>query len=218
MTILRTLLLFAILLFVGCSFKTEPNLWEYKSAQSFESYKQNFLKGNDLLAKHDLTQAIKHAKSSADLSQLASIYLGKCALNKSAGIQDTCKEFQDIQELVACPKLQNYYRFLKKDFTHLKIKYLPSRYQEFAAALKNNDAKKANAKLQQVEDPVSMMLALALLGENATKESVETTLQKASYYGYKKGVLHLLKELIRREDDPLKKSVLIKKRNVLLSR
>ena len=215
MTILRTLLLFATLLFVGCSFKTEPNLWEYKSAQAFESYKQNFLKGNDLLAKHDLAQAIKHAKSSADLSQLASIYLGKCALNKSVGIQDTCNEFQDIQELIACPKLQNYNRFLQKDFTHLKIKYLPSRYQEFAAALKNDNTQQANAKLQQMEDPVSMMLALALLGENATKESVEMTLQKASYYGYKKGVLHLLKELIQRETDPKKKAVLQKKIEIL---
>ncbi len=212
---IRSFILLLALLFGGCSFKSEPNLWEYKSAQSFESYKQNFLKGNDLLARHDLTQAIKHAKSSADLSQLASIYLGKCALNKAVGIEDQCQEYEKIADLITCPKLQNYYRFLQKDLTHLDVKYLPTRYQDFASLLKSGNLQKANAKLQQMENPVSMMLALALLGKNATKESIEATLQKASYYGYKKEVLHLLQELKTREDDPNKKAKLQKKMDIL---
>ena len=212
---MRFALSLLLLLFVGCSFKSEPNLWEYKSAQSFESYKQNFLKGNDLLAKHDLEQAIKHAKSSADLSQLASVYLGKCALNKAVGREDECKEFQDIQDLISCQKLQNYYRFLQKDLKHLDSSYLPSRYRDFADALKENNMQKTNKALQKMDDPVSMMLALSLLGKNATRQSIEAALQKASFYGYKKGVLHLLKELEKREDDPEKKSVLKKKIEIL---
>ena len=212
---IRSLFLALFLLFAGCSFKSEPNLWEYKSAQAFESYKQNFLRGNDLLAKHDLAQAIKHAKSSADLSQLASVYLGKCALNKAVGIADACTEFQKVQELVSCPKLQNYYRFLQKDLTRLNTHYLPSRYKNFADALKENDMQKANDTLQKMGHPASMMLALSLLGDNAAKESIEAALKQASFYGYKKGVLHLLQELEKREDDPKKKSVLKKKIEIL---
>ena len=212
---IRSLFFILLLLFAGCSFKSEPNLWEYKSAQAFESYKQNFLKGNDLLAKHDLLQAIKHAKSSSDLSQLASLYLGKCALNKTVGVEDECKEFQNIQNLISCAKLQNYYRFLQKDLTHLDTHYLPARYKNFANALQENDMQKANKALQKMNDPASMMLALSLLGGKATKVSIEATLKQASFYGYKKGVLHLLHELEKREKDPEKKSLLKKKIEIL---
>ena len=215
---LRTLLFLAILFFGGCSFKVEPNLWEYKSAQAFESYKQNFLRGNDLLAKHDLAQAIRHAKSSADLSQLGSIYLGKCALNKALGVEDVCIEYRSIHTLIDSAKLQNYYLFIQKDLQHLDVKYLPARYRNFATVLKNGDIDKANKELQHMDDPTSRMLALALLGEDATNKSIEATLQKASFYGYKKGVMHLLEELIKRENDPAKKSLLQKKRDVLLSK
>jgi len=212
---IRSLFLLVLLIFSGCSFKSEPNLWEYKSAQSFESYKQNFLRGNDLLARHDLEQAIKHAKSSSDLSQLASVYLGKCALNKAVGREDECKEFQNIRDLISCQKLRNYYRFLQKDLKHLDSSYLPSRYQDFADALKENNMQKANKALQKMDDPASMMLALSLLGKNATKQSVHAALKQASFYGYKNGVLHLLHELEKREDDPEKKAKLQKKIELL---
>ena len=212
----RSLLLLLFLLFSGgCSFKSPPNAWQYKSTQSFESYKQNFLKGNDFLAAHDLKKAIKEAKSSSDLSQLASVYLGKCALNKAVGLTDNCKEFQKLQTLVPSKKVLHYYLFLQKDFTRLDPALLPSRYENFAKALKNKDIEQANETLQKMKDPTSMMLALSLLGKNTTKKSIETALQKASFYGYKKGVLHLLREIEKREEDPNKKAVLKKKIEIL---
>ncbi len=209
------LILFALLLFVGCSFKSEPNVWEYNSAKAFQSYKENFLKGNDLLAASDLKRAVALAKSSDDLTQLASIYLGKCALEIAVGKQSECRAYKQIHDLVTCKKIRNYYLFLQNDTENLDVVFLPKRYQEFASALKKRDYKSANEEIRKIEDPASAMIALSLLGTQATKESLETTLKKVSFYGYKKGVIHLLEEILKKTDDINEKKILQKKIDIL---
>jgi len=190
-------------------------MWQYSSAQSFESYKQNLLKGNKTLAKHDLKEAIKYAKSSADLSQLASIYLGKCALNKALGREDNCKEFKKIEPLITSIKLKNYYLFIQKDIDAVDTEYLPTKYQDFAKALQNGNTKRANEVILQIEDPISQMITLSLLDKKATKRSLKTTLQNVSFYGYKEGVLYLLKELLKKEKNPTKRAVIKQKLTIL---
>ncbi|MFT7005397.1 MAG: hypothetical protein ACJAWW_002772, partial [Sulfurimonas sp.] len=107
----------SLVFFSACSFKSPANQWQYQSSSAFDSYTKNFLSCNNSLAKNDLSRAIKHSKQSADLTMLCKIYLGKCALNISVGLNDSCKEYKNISELVNNKSLDAYYDFitLKED-------------------------------------------------------------------------------------------------------
>ena len=123
---------FMLLLFLtACSFKTPINEWQYNSTNAFSSYTKNFLSSNDILAQSDLSRAIEHAKKSANLTQLGKIYLGKCALDISVGINKECKKYLEISEVINNQKLDAYYAFISLEIKKSSIEYLPQRYQEF---------------------------------------------------------------------------------------
>ncbi len=204
-----------LVVFGGCSFKTEPNLWQYKSALAFESYKNDFLRGEDALAKSEYERALDLAKSSDDLRQLGAIYLGKCALDLAVGIKNECKEYAQIDELIGCKKLHNYFLFLRNDTKTLQPTYLPSRYDRFAKALVQGDYEAAKRAQIDIEDPASAMIALELLRTHASKRNIEVTLKKVSFYGYKKGVVHLLEKLKNKTNDIKEKKRLEKKITIL---
>ena len=124
-------ILFSIII-AGCSLKTPTNEWQYKSTAAFSKYTQDFLVGNDSLAKYDLERAVKHAKKSANLNQLARIYLGECALNISVGIQDDCQKYAHISDVVEDNSLHAYYDFLHLSIKKEQIVYLPKDYHSFA--------------------------------------------------------------------------------------
>lgn len=202
------------LVFGGCSLDQRPNDWEYKSTRYFEAYKNDFLHDKALLAQADLSSAVNYAKRGADFSQLASIYLGKCALNIAVGIEDGCKEYLELQDQLDTPKFDNYYRFIQKDFAQLDRAMVDEKYEDFIQALQKGDHAGANKAIEKMEDPVSKLLALALF-EDATKETIEHTIETLSFYGYKKGVITLLHRLETRTTDPKEKGQLHKKIELL---
>lgn len=186
--LLTLLLLFFI---TSCSFQTPPNQWQHQSASAFSAYTQDFLSADDLLAKNDLARAIHHAKQSANLSTLARIYLGKCALNISVGVEDKCQEYKNISSLVDDAKLQEYYEFI----------------------IKRSDAK-AKDVLDMSRDS-SKLLNGALHKEHLDDASREKLLSIASYHGYKKAVLFWLQESLHHSSDAKKRAQLQKRIDIL---
>jgi len=192
---MKIFIISVMLIFVsGCSFKTPANEWQHKSATAFSSYSQNFLSANDTLAKNDLHRAVEHAKKSANLTQLAKIYLGECALNISAGVKDECSNYRDIADLVNAKELNAYYNFINLSFNASKIESLPSNYKNFATALLKKDFKTANSEIFKIERTSSYLLCAALIKDNLTTKSREKIIKKASFHGYKKVVLFWLVE------------------------
>lgn len=159
----------AILLF-GCSFATPPNEWRYKSADAFNSYVKDFMSGEDALARNDMRRAVKHAKKSADLTTLARVYLGKCALNISVGIEDRCEEYKSISHLVEDEELSNYYAVITKTSTLNPNTILNS------------------------SKATSLLLNGALKKDTLNETERTEYLKVASYNGYKKAVLFWLNE------------------------
>lgn len=212
---IKSLLILFVLLFSACSTEPAPNSWEYKSSSYFESYKKNFLSDNDILAEADLESAVSYAKQGTDVTQLASIYLGKCALNIAVGVDDTCKEYQDIEELVTCPKIKNYYKMIQKDFDNLDTAMLPSRYRAFIAAMQQKDINKANSIVQKMDDPVSKLLAISLLNDAVTKETLQQAMESSAFHGYKKGSIFILNKLEMKTNN-LQEQELIRKKIELL--
>lgn len=203
------------LLFQSCSLKTPENKWQYNSASAFSSFTNNFLSNNNDIAKEDLNNAIKYAKQSANLEQLASIYLGACALNISVGDKDECKEYQEIQSLVPSLPLKSYFFMLQNTLQEKDIKYLPLQYQE---ASKYNFLKEYDLVFESIKniEQVSSKFIIASLIKNEMKEDeVIYLIKEASFYGYKKLVLFYLDYLLSLEDDKIKKEEIEKKIYIL---
>ena len=178
----------------ACSFKTAPNEWQIKSTTAFNSYSQNYLKANDVLAKNDLKRAIKHAKQSADLSQLGKIYLGECAFKISAGAKNECTKFKKISALIHDKTLNAYYSFITLTIKPEQIDELPQRYRTFASFLIQKNFQKANSELFEIEGVTSSLLCAALMKEHLKATSRKKILKLSSFYGYKRVVLFWLHE------------------------
>lgn len=178
-----SLILFIAALFSACSFKTPPNQWQRQSADAFNSYVKDFMHGEDSLAKNDLRRAVKHAKKSADLTTLARVYLGKCALNVSVGVADKCEEYKSVSTLVEDEELSNYYGVITKTST-----LNPN------AILDKNRA-------------TSILLNGALKKDTLNDAQRAKYLQVASYNGYKKAVLFWLNESKINTSDEDKKEI-----------
>jgi len=183
-----------LMIFSGCSLKTPTNEWQYKSSTAFSMYTKDFLTGEETLAKNDLTRAVKHAKKSADMTQLAKIYIGECALNISVGINDNCKNYTNISNLVNNDLLNAYYDFIKLSIKKEQVKYLPKDYHSFAYNLIKKDFKSANEDIFNMPKATSSFLSASLMKENILPSSRKKIISLASYNGYKKVVLFWLNE------------------------
>ena len=207
--------LFLSVFFAACSFKAPINQWEINSANAYNSYTKNFLKQNLEIANSDLNSAIKYAKQSANLNQLSRIYLGKCALNNSIGIEDKCLEYIKIKDLVQSNKLKAYYQMLKDDLSLENMNFLPKQYKDFYKYKLEKNYEKAFESLKSSEQITSLFLASSLIQNNLTKTQIEYLIEKASFYGYKSLVLFWLKNLYKIEQNQNQKSLILRKIEVI---
>ncbi len=213
-----TLTLFILLILSACSLKTPQNNWQIKSTNAFSSYTQNFLSAHDALAKNDLSRAIKHAKQSANLSQLAKIYLGECALNISAGINDACTKYSKISDLIDDEGLDSYYKLLTHSIEEKHIHFLPNQYKQFTESLIKKDFTKANKEIQSIDKLTSALLCASLIKEKTTQETREKLIESASFSGYKRSVLFWLAESKKTASSPAEIQSLDRKISILTSK
>lgn len=190
------------ILLLSCAAKNPPYEWRAASASAFASYTQSFLKGESITAEGELEMAIESAKSSANLEQLGSIYLGKCALNKAVGINDKCSEYNKIAHLLNAPNLKAYYNLLNQQSTQIEL--LPPQYQPFAQT-------KSFESVMPIDKPTSKLIAASLIKNSLTHAQREAMIQLASQYGYKKAVLFWLKESLKYSNHNAQKRVLKQK-------
>lgn len=207
--------LFLLILFQGCSFKSPKNQWEYNSTNLFASYTKSFLTNENISAKNDLERAIKYAKQSANLEQLARVYLGACALNISVGKNSYCKEYSQIEEFVSSKELRTYFLMLKKEETKEEIEYLPKQYRNFVEYKFEKKYDLAFESITLMEKETSQFIAASLIKNELNKSQVKLLIEKASFSGYKKIVLFWLKEYYNLEENLKEKELILKKIRIL---
>ncbi len=212
---LNIFILFIILIFAGCSFKTPPNQWEYNSTSAYNSYEKYFLSNQDILAKSYINTAITNAKQSANLNQLARVYISACALNKSVEETSYCKEYESIKDLVSSKELDIYFQMLNQKLDETQIEYLPKQYQSFYKnfLLKKYDL--AFKDLVSMEQITSKFIAANLIKEQLSKSEIDYLIDIASMYGYKKLVIYWLEKQLEKEIDTNKKLLIRKKLDIL---
>lgn len=214
-TIIFITFLLSIGFFQGCSLKSPENQWQYNSSSAFNSYIKSFLIDEEELAKSDLQRAIKYAKQSANLEQLARIYLGTCALNISVGIEDKCKNYNEIKEFVNSYELESYFLMLINKIDKEHISYLPKQYQSFVEYKLQKQYDLAFKAIKSMEETSSQFIAASLIKDEIKKSDINYLIEKASFYGYRKLVLFCLDNLYKIEDNLEEKQRILKKVNIL---
>lgn len=205
------ILIISAILFTSCSIKTPKNEWQYKSANAYNSYVKNFLSANELLADNDLSRAIKHAKQSANLTHLAKIYLGECALRISVGEQKSCEKYKEISSLVKSKELDSYYNFITLNIKTEDIKYLPKHHQSFAYNLNEKNFKEVDKDIRDMKKTTSSLLCGALAKENINNSLREKLIKDASFNGYKKSAIFWLEEILKHSDNQEKNKTIKRK-------
>lgn len=207
--------IYLLVFFQGCSFKSPLNQWEFNSSSSFSSYSKYFLIDEEELANSELQRAIKYAKQSANLEQLARVYLGACALNISVGKEDKCKDYIKIEEFVSSPELKVYYLMLLNEGQEEQTSYLPKQYQTFIEYkyLKKYDL--AFESIKSIKQASSQFIAAKLIKKQIKKSQVKFLINKASFYGYKKIVLFWLNYYYSLESNLKEKEKIAKKIKIL---
>lgn len=214
---LAIIILFLFISFQGCSFKSAQNQWEFNSSSSFNSYTKYFLIDEQELAKSDLEKAIKYAKQSANLEQLARIYLGACALNISVGEDSKCKNYLEIEDLVSSKELNAYYLMLVGNEEKYEIEYLPKQYQSFIKYKSLQKYDLAFESIKSMEQTSSEFIAASLIKKHLNKSQIKYLINKASFYGYKKIVLFWLNHNYLLENNLQEKERIAKKIKILLN-
>lgn len=217
---MKNLIIFisTIILITGCSFKETPNISQYKASSAFTQYKKNFLSDENLLACSDLKRAIKYAKTNANLDQLATIYLGECALNNSVGIDDSCHKYKNIENLINNKNLRAYYKFIKSKITDEQTTLLPESYQQFNLYINKNQLNKAFNEIFKMESISSSLISANLIKNDLSKEQINKIIKLASFHGYKKSVIFWLNKLKSKTNKQIEKNNIDKKIMILKSK
>ena len=203
---MKLLVLGFFVFFGGCSFSKKPNDWQYKSAQNFSKYQHDFFTGNDFLAKNELKVAQKYAKRSSNLTTLARVYLGECALNISVGISKKCTKYEKIAKLVNSKELQAYNAMLMGKISTQEITFLDDNYQDFMKSLKDKKYKSAQKILFSMSRDSTIFVTAGLMKEHLDDASRQKLVKLASYNGYKKLVLFWLNEEKKYTKDEVKQN------------
>jgi hypothetical protein len=203
----------SIIFLLSCSSKEQPYKWQANCASAFAAFSQSFLKDDRIGSQSELDLALTSAKSSANLEQLGSIYLGSCALNKAVGIKDNCSRYQKIAHLINVASLHAYYQLLNNQSP--QIDALPSQYQGFAKAIIRGNYPQAFEAIIDIKKPTSQLIAAALIKEHLSNAQRVQILNIASQYGYKKAVIFWLKEHAK-YSHAKQKTIILEKINVLI--
>jgi len=95
-------------LFTSCSSSPLPYAWQAQAKLHLDKYQEMMLKGDFFQAKYYLDDAIKEAKNDVTLETLAIVYLTQCAMEMAMNQKTSCKEYQEIKNVLVKPSFDAY--------------------------------------------------------------------------------------------------------------
>lgn len=183
------LLILPLLLMLGCTAKRPDDAWRYNTATAYKYAEQYFLEGKDSLAVSEFREAEKHAKQSADVIPLARLYLSICALNKAVLLDNGCASYLEVAPYADEPELYSYHALLTGTLENDQLRYLPERYRAFAGALLKQESASIRRLIGQMQPLSSKMIAASLAREHIDDAIMESIIQEASHFGYKRALI-----------------------------
>lgn len=170
--------------------------WQSDSADLIERYKKYALEGENTLAERYFRQAINTTGGAGRVSETARLWLVRCATRRASLVDDDCHEYAELAKVQTTAEDRAYYQFVMRNWDEIDTARLAPHY---AALVKTEPARRA-AYLASIEDPLSRLLAAALLILRKQSDGATLSLaaETASAQGWRHPLLVYLKLLQKR--------------------
>jgi alkylhydroperoxidase/carboxymuconolactone decarboxylase family protein YurZ len=193
----KVLWIAVFLLLAGCGTTKPAASWLSAGYNQMDSYKKNYLSGQDKIAALQFNDALKEIKKSGDLEILGRSHLIRMAL-QTATLQDLASaEYLKIEAVNASPANSNFYAFLRGDIAQVNAKLLPAQYLGFVETLRRQGEGERLRAIEQIDDPFSQLIAVGILVRmgQENEEVLQRAIATASAEGWKKALLAYLARL-----------------------
>ena len=187
-----------VLLLSACAGGQMPPEWQSQSHAALERFRQHYLDGNSRPAQRSFAQAKAAVASTGRPELVARVELFRCALGMAALDVDACMGFESVKS-DATAEDRVYGEFVSGHLREQDARRLPSQYRGVATA--RDDAAR-NRALQQIEDPVSRLVAAGALFRLAqlSPEGLSAAIDTASAQGYRRALLAYLNVQAKRAE------------------
>jgi hypothetical protein len=175
-----------------------PPEWQLQSHSSLERFMQQYLEGTPRLAQRSFAEA-KAAVASTGRPELAArAELVRCALGTAALDVDACVSFESMRGDATVDD-QAYGDFIGGRLSEHDVSRLPAQYRGVATA---RDEAARNKAMQQIEDPVSRLVAAGALFRLAqlSPQGLVSAIDTASAGGYRRPLLAYLNVQAKRAE------------------
>jgi hypothetical protein len=155
-----------------------------------ERFTQHYLEGNLQLAQRDLAEARAAVAATGRPALSTRVELVRCALGTAALDVDACIAF-DAARIDATAEDRAYGDFVVGRLDEHDAARLPAQYQRVA---RTGDDAARNKAMQQIEDPVSRLVAAGVLFRlgQLSPDGLSTAVDTASAQGYRRPLLAYL--------------------------
>ncbi|HKB81961.1 MAG TPA: hypothetical protein VKD04_02020 [Burkholderiales bacterium] len=187
---MRAALLSIMLLMAACAGGPMPPDWQSQSHALLEKFTQQYLEGNSPLAERSFAQAKSALAATGRPELVARAELIRCALGIAALDVDACLAFDSLRSDATADD-QAYADFVGGRLQQQDAPRLPEQYRPVATA---RDEAARNKAMQQIEDPVSRLVAAGALFRLArlSPDGVTSAIETASAQGYRRPLLAYL--------------------------
>ncbi len=186
------------LLLSACAGGPMPPEWQSQSHASMERFTQQYLEGDSQAAERSFAE-VKAAVASTGRPELAArAELVRCALGTAALDAGACAQFESMRG-DATAEDQAYGDFVGGHLREQDVPRLPAQYRGVATA---RDEAVRNKATQQIEDPVSRLVAAGVLFRLArlSPEGLAAAIDTASAQGYRRPLLAYLNVQAKRAE------------------
>jgi hypothetical protein len=186
------------LLLSACAGGPMPPEWQSQSHASMERFTQQYLEGDSQAAERSFAE-VKAAVATTGRPELAAhAELVRCALGTAALDIGACMQFESMRG-DATAEDQAYGDFVGGHLREQDVARLPAQYRGVATA---RDEAGRNKAMQQIEDPVSRLVAAGVLFRLAqlSPGGLATAIDMASAQGYRRPLLAYLNVQAKRAE------------------
>lgn len=183
----------------ACASRPPPPDWQMNARQAIDSAVAAYLEGNARVEVAETARARSEIGRTGRLDLLARAELMRCAARVASLVFEPCAEFETLRA-DAAPAERAYADFLAARVRPPDIALLPAQHRAVADPGASPEA--AAAMLTAIEDPLSRLIAAAVLfeGGRASPQTLQIAVDTASAQGWRRPLLAWLKvQLMRAE-------------------
>ncbi len=168
----------------ACASTPPPPDWQANAFAALKSYSSAYLEGNHRLADFEWARAKSEVARTGRPDLMARLELVRCATQVASLVLEPCSGYLALAADAQAPE-QSYANFLSGHWRELKPELLPVQYRGLVMQAMES------TRLNQIEDPLSRLIAAGTLlkRETLTPVDIQLAVDMASSQGWRRPLL-----------------------------